>query len=386
MAFVALCSFCRLILRGVPDDRLGSSVECPRCRNSFTLAPVANPEAVMARVRRVLPHPPPPAAPATAVEEPVSPPRTAVAEATAAKSVPADEQLQDDPPVLAPPVAEEVPEATPHPVPVPGFPNYPGLASFLLGCSAFLAGGVLHAGLATLALGLVGLLLGIIGLIFSSLTRTRRALPAAGLAVSLPALLLPVLVPSWLGLNPLSDPPRPTNRAGEAVISLSNRGGLRRATEGETLWADASRDALHHGDVRLRVSSARVGPADFMPVPGQEPPLDRCLLIGLRLTNAGVTRKMSYAGWDGGDPAQGQPVLRDNQGKTYAAKTFGPGWVVKGRARDATIPPGKFLDDVLAFEAPPGTIDYLRLELPAAAVGAEGKLQMEIPKHMIAFR
>src|SRR5690348_9221190 len=45
MAFVAECMFCHLILRGVPDQRLGSSLECPRCRNCFTLAPTTNPLA-----------------------------------------------------------------------------------------------------------------------------------------------------------------------------------------------------------------------------------------------------------------------------------------------------------------------------------------------------
>src|SRR6516165_1003801 len=45
MAFATECTFCHLILRGVPDQRLGSSFECPRCHNCFTLAPTTNPLA-----------------------------------------------------------------------------------------------------------------------------------------------------------------------------------------------------------------------------------------------------------------------------------------------------------------------------------------------------
>jgi hypothetical protein len=80
------------------------------------------------------------------------------------------------------------------------------------------------------------------------------------------------------------------------------------------------------------------------------------------------------------------PVLRDGKGKSYRVKTFPLGWVVKGRAKAASIPPGKFLDDVLFFEAISQTVDSLSLELPGAPVGVEDKLKLEIPKHMIAFR
>jgi hypothetical protein len=381
MAFVAECNFCRLVMRGVPDHRLGSTVECPRCKSSFTLAPVADPEATLARVSHSLSSP----APAEPAAEAPAP--TAIATAPRAAPVSTDEPADLDTRPLTS-LVEDEPAEEPEPpaAPVQRFPNLPGLAAFLLACFAFLAGWLFQSGLATLAIGLVSLLLAVMGFVFSSLVPSRRILPAFGVAVSLPALLIPVLVPSWLDLPPLGSPPRPTERDGQAAMSLSGTGGLRRVLEGETPWVDASQDALHAGDVRLRISSAVVGSASFAPVPGKVPPGDRCLVIGLRVTNAGVLRKIAYNGWDSGDKDRGRPMLRDDQGKTYAAKTFGPGWVVKGRAGSATIPPGKTLDDVLVFEAPPATVAYLRLELPGAPVGAKGKLQMEIPQHMIAFR
>jgi hypothetical protein len=128
-----------------------------------------------------------------------------------------------------------------------------------------------------------------------------------------------------------------------------------------------------------------VGPAGFEPQSGRQPPSDRCLVIGLRVTNAGVARNLTYTGWSGADPAAEPPVLRDAQGKTYAPKKFA-GWVVKGSAPSATIPPAKTHTDVLVFEPPPRGAGPLRLELPAAAAGSEGRMRMEIPKEMIIFR
>jgi hypothetical protein len=379
MAFVARCSFCHLILREVPEHRLGSSVDCPRCANSFTLAPATDAVAVASRGAHVDPAEAPEPAIAAA-EGPSSPPQTALSDLPPIKPALPDSRVEAETSVLGKPEAEEPP---PPPSPAPRFTNYPGLAAFLLGCFAFLAGGLLSTGLATMALGLFGLLLGVLGLFFAWLIPTRRVLPAAGIAVSLPALLLPLVWPGLLGFLPLGAPARPTNRGGDAAMSLSGVGGLRRSTEGETLWVDASHDALHHGDVRLRVTSAVVGQASFEPVQGKAPPGDRCLVVGLRVSNAGIMRKLTYKGWAGGDPEP--PVLRDDKGKTYAPKAFGAGWVVKGQAPSATIPPGKPHNDVLVFEAPPPGVGYLRLELPAAAVGSEGRLRMEIPRQMIVF-
>jgi hypothetical protein len=373
MAFVARCTFCHLILREVPEHRLGSSVDCPRCGNSFTLAEANDPGA-LAAAQAPRAGPPEPSAAVAVAPQPAAPTQTALAEVRAEAEAAVRER----------PAPEEPPAAVPR-RPVRRFTNYPGLASFLLGCFAFLAGAVLHAGLATLALGLLGLLLGALGLCFSFLVPSRRILPAAGLAVSLPALLIPAFVPEWLELDRLGARPRHANR-GDAAMSLSGAGGLRRSTEREAPWVDASRDALHHGDVRLRVSSAVVKTPEFEPLQGRTPPPDRCLVVGLRITNADVMRKVGYTGWAGGNPAPEPPVLRDEQGKTYAPKVFADGWVVKGRAPSATIPPGKTHDDVLVFEAPPRGVSNLRLELPASAVGADGRMRMEIPKQMIIFR
>jgi hypothetical protein len=38
MTFTAECPFCRVMLRGVPEQHNGASIECPQCKTPFTLA------------------------------------------------------------------------------------------------------------------------------------------------------------------------------------------------------------------------------------------------------------------------------------------------------------------------------------------------------------
>src|SRR5207245_10033917 len=52
MAFTAECSFCRLMLEGVPDEANGASVECPRCKNRFTLAAMIQPRKARRRLAK----------------------------------------------------------------------------------------------------------------------------------------------------------------------------------------------------------------------------------------------------------------------------------------------------------------------------------------------
>jgi hypothetical protein len=395
MPFVAQCLFCRVMLQGVPDHCLGSSIECPRCHNSFTLAPMANPPPATARQpKAVSPEP------AVVVAKP-SPHVTAAVPAPA-QPAPAVQVLGGAAPAAAAPPAPPLPAGRPvvtggASLAAPDGTNYPGLASFLLGSFAFLAAAVLHVGWVTFALGLVGLLLGVVGCLLSSGGPRRLVLPIAGTAVSLPAVFVAAFLPHWLGLAPLWGRPKPPDYTKDAAISLSGGGGLRRATGREIVWVDASHDALVHGDVRLRVSSAAVETVKFVPVQGKQPPGARGLVIALRITNAGVERNINYTSWADSPRPQNKltigpipevPVLSDNQGKTYALKALPAGWVVKGHVASASIPAGssKSLDDVLVFEAPPPNIEFLRLELPASGVGAAGRLHMEIPRQMIEFR
>lgn len=369
MPFDAECTFCHFTLQGVPNDRRGCSVRCPRCGDHFTLAPMPKPVTAatfgprMARKK----------VPASSA--------SAVAEAPAStQSSPAEGRQSD---------SSQPQQSVGVFVPVPKKPfsvsQAASLASFVLGSAAFLLAAITQIGSITLALGIVGLLLGILGWMSAAPSSGRRVLAVAGPVVSLAAVIFAVFVPHLLGLDPLWSVPPPPARQGTAVISLGGNGGFRDAGQGESPWIDASRDALHHGDVRVRILSAVVGTVEFEPIRGKLPLRQNGLVIRLRITNAGITRKIPYTSW--GDAQQADaPLLHDNRGKSYRTKTFGSAWIVKGRARNSTIPSGKSLDDVLVFEAVPSNIDFLHLELPASAAGAEGRLRIEIPRKMIVFR
>ena len=57
-----------------------------------------------------------------------------------------------------------------------------------------------------------------------------------------------------------------------------------------------------------------------------------------------------------------------------------------GRVTLASLYPGNAADDVIAFQLPVGSAKYLRLELPAGAIGAgfDDKFRFQIPARMVA--
>jgi hypothetical protein len=78
-------------------------------------------------------------------------------------------------------------------------------------------------------------------------------------------------------------------------------------------------------------------------------------------------------------------TLEDNFGNTYKRINFGFSSNPVGAVeRSESIYPNKSVSDVLVFEMPIDTIEYLRLELPAKNFGGTGMLRLEIPKQMIA--
>lgn len=362
MPFIAECTFCQLTLQSVPDRRLGLSVECPRCRNSFTLAAKTAPVAAPTR------------GPRSARK------KRAAALAPAAVETPPASVEPDRANAQLPTIEQQPQEEMPMRMLRAG-----GLASFMLGSAAFLLAAIFHVTFLTLVLGVAGFLIGSLCCLLSEGGPRRSLLAAAGSIVGLAAVIFAVFLPGLLGLSPLGNAAAPRVHSGPAVISLGGRGGFRPAAEGESSWVDASHDALHYGDVRVRILSAVVGIVDFEPNRVQKANGERGLAIRLRITNAGIARKIPYTSWGDAPPEQA-PLLRDNQGKSYPVKKFGQGWVVKGRAPHSSIPSGKSLDDVIVFESPPAGIEHLCLELPATAAGAEGSLRMKIPRSMIVFR
>ncbi len=111
---------------------------------------------------------------------------------------------------------------------------------------------------------------------------------------------------------------------------------------------------------------------------------EKRLVIRLRVSNAGASRLVHYAGWNAEDPSAADAGLhlRDDRGQEILAKVDAKNSFGK-RVQKAEIPPEKWVDDLLVFEAPTSNTPWLRLELPGAAIGAQSKLQFQIPSTMI---
>ena len=168
---------------------------------------------------------------------------------------------------------------------------------------------------------------------------------------------------------------------------------------GETEWVDAGTNAAQQDDVRVRVTSVVVGPVDFKELPGAvgksqaslkvaQKKREKYLIIKLRISNAGAGRLIEYGSWShpSTNSEAGRVSLRDAGGKEYALKVFPPEKEVVGQASKSSIPPTKWVDDVLVFDAPSGRVEFLRLELPGESVGNKSNFHLQIPGRMIMTR
>ena len=152
-------------------------------------------------------------------------------------------------------------------------------------------------------------------------------------------------------------------------------------------WADARR-TIRHGDVSVRLLSARVGKFMVKSIGDQRESKDAELLIKLNITNRSTTRKLNYSTWAGADISLGRDYanLTDNHGNRYRRVGYGFGGDIVGQTKTASIYPGKSVTDLLIFEPPVDTAEYINLEMPGSNVGGEGTIRLRIPVSMITGR
>jgi hypothetical protein len=113
---------------------------------------------------------------------------------------------------------------------------------------------------------------------------------------------------------------------------------------------------------------------------------DNLLMVKLELLNTNPNKKVEYHSWSGKDISFDRDfaTLRDNFDNSYKRISFGLGSHPVGAVeRSESIYPNKSVTDVLVFELPLETIEYLRLELPAKNFGGTGMLRLQIPRSMI---
>jgi hypothetical protein len=157
-------------------------------------------------------------------------------------------------------------------------------------------------------------------------------------------------------------------------------------TKSEPVWADASKGAVRQGDLQVQVVQVTIGQVPLETITGNSRSKDNLLMVKLELRNTNPTKKVDYHTWSGADFSFNRDfaTLKDNFDNSYKRISFGLGsYPVGAVERSESIYPNKSVTDVLVFEVPLDTIEYLRLELPAKNFGGTGMLRLQIPKSMI---
>jgi hypothetical protein len=335
MAFLAECLFCKGKVR-VSDRALGQTIACPRCGSSFTLAPMANPPPDI-QLRKA--------------------PAGVAGPSTGANTAPK-------------PAAKPVPKVR---MPRPRLAARLGVVSLVLVGAAAVCAAFPRLQLTAFALGAAAAAAGAGARAVAPhrWSPTGMAAMLLSVPVLLAALLGPAVIASWFERSrrptSLSGPPR---GGPVSAVTFDGKPAARTAA-----WIDAHAFAAEQGGLRVRVLSAVVRPA-YSTNASKESPL--FLHVQLTLSNVTAEDLLAYAGWG---PGKTSAVLRDNRGREY--KTQAP--PTGGRGRLLVIEPQDSVGDTLLFDPPPDSVDYLRLELPAAAANGEGMLRFEIPKEMIEF-
>jgi hypothetical protein len=139
-------------------------------------------------------------------------------------------------------------------------------------------------------------------------------------------------------------------------------------------------DKYESGGITVEVVSAKVGPVMVrMPLGPDQPTNDAYTAVTVRLTNSDPNRKVDYRSWSyGGIAPRSTPTLTDQNGNSYKVVNVGINDVVGQVGRSASLYPDKPITDLILFEPPLQSATALTLELPASAIGHEGKIRLRV--------
>jgi hypothetical protein len=371
MAFIAVCPYCKRGKIRAPDNAVGWGGTCPNpdCGSYFTLVP-----------SQEAPAPAKPAAKAAAT----APAPAGAASAPAA----AAEPVATVPESAEPTQRETIIRSIPSPAPEEPQPrNYFAIFSLLCASVAVLTASFHELQWVTFSAGGLGVLLGLAGILYGVGKEIGVGFATLGPLFSVGIVLIALFWPSlidfrraWEGDRLNYDPSQRT------AVPVNERGAAPRAAEASD-WIDAGSAVVQAGDFWLRVTSVTVDHVKIQDGQGPRLTPEKYLIIRLQIANIGAARKIDYEGWvqPSADEGKHRPKLRDNAGRAYAQRSLGQGVHVVGQTGGGSVFPGKHLDEVLIYDAPPGRIDGLQLELPASAVGLEGVFRFQIPRSMIKY-
>jgi hypothetical protein len=208
--------------------------------------------------------------------------------------------------------------------------------------------------------------------------------PVRAAAEPRPRQLKDKFVPAPQTLEPRQDEPAP--EAGQPQQGAAPAPGPTKEPESEAQWASAT-DTVRQGDVTVRIKSVVIGkvPLKDQIRGSRSASADPLLAIEVEIANVGLNKKVQYQTFMGRGFSLGldYTTLRDNFDNIYKRIDFGFSSKPTGATESESIYPGKSITDVLIFEPPIETAQYLNLELPAQNFGGTGMLRIRIPMSMV---
>ena len=164
------------------------------------------------------------------------------------------------------------------------------------------------------------------------------------------------------------------------------------AADSPPRWSDASAVSLLCRGVKLRIDHAEFAEIlakddehHVLPTDGQ-----KYLAVYLTVKNLGK-EPVEYHSWythGGRTPPKLQPTLTDGAGHTFPLKKFTGVAQIKGHTPQAKLAHNDEINDTIIFrvpdEVPRDEVQFLRLQLSAAAHGGDGTYRFEIPRSMVS--
>ena len=179
--------------------------------------------------------------------------------------------------------------------------------------------------------------------------------------------------------------PPDTGPAAPAAIDLT-AGKTATATTRTTTTGTTTAPGQTLGHVRVAIKKVSVGKVPLKAADGSITYADEPrLMIALRIENVGDKKRSEYHTWVPDlEAAKTVAKLTDDQGVELKRVTFGFGNNVKDRTVLDTLTPGKVIGDLLVFEAPAANVKALKLVLPGANCGVQGRFEFEIDPAVIS--
>jgi hypothetical protein len=391
MPIPVVCPSCATKLRA-PDNMAGRKTKCPKC-GTAVVVPSPAPEAPEPVRAEPLPQP------VKRVEPPVVRPKPPPAPALVSDEDDFDlEPRARRRPSAAAAVSNTIivqqPSRAAHSL---------GIAALVIGVLSFFVCWIPFLGIAVSGL---GLLLGLGGLVLAVVRRgSGVGFSIAGSGLSALSLVICLVWTFALSsaFKAVDDAVAKQSRTNQRAVADANSDKTPPENQGivpapapekppspptntEPEWADASKGAVRQGDLQVQITQVTIGKVPLKTFTRNSESKDNLLMVKLELLNTNPTKKVEYHSWSGKDISFDRDfaTLKDNFDNSYKRISFGLGsYPVGAVERSESIYPNKSVTDVLVFELPLDTMEYLRLELPAKNFGGTGMMRVQIPKSMV---